>query len=85
MAARTTFLAPGQRYAQIDAPAWRPDRQITIARLDRDSFGLDRVTFKSGDGREYIAYTEQVEAAVAAAKAAPYPDPRDERATEFAA
>ena len=28
---------------------------------------------------------EQIEAAVASAKAAPYPDPRDERATEFAA
>jgi TPP-dependent pyruvate/acetoin dehydrogenase alpha subunit len=29
--------------------------------------------------------TEQIDNAVAAAKAAPYPDPRDERATEFAA
>jgi hypothetical protein len=71
MATRSTFLAPGQRYAQIDAPIWRSDRQITIARLDRDSFGLDRVTFKSGDGREYIAYTEQVEAAVAAGALVP--------------
>jgi hypothetical protein len=71
MATRSTFLAPGQRYAQIDAPVWRSDRQITIARLDRDSFGLDRVTFKSGDGREYIAYTEQVEAAVAAGALVP--------------
>ena len=71
MATRPTFLAPGQRYAQIDAPVWRSDRQITIARLDRDSFGLDRVTFKSGDGREYIAYTEQVEAAVAAGALVP--------------
>ena len=71
MAIRPTFLAPGQRYAQIDAPVWRSDRQITIARLDRDSFGLDRVTFKSGDGREYIAYTEQVEAAVAAGALVP--------------
>ena len=66
MATRPTFLSPGQRYAQLDAPVWRPDRQITIARLDRDRFGLDRVTFKAGDGREFVAYTEQVEAAVAA-------------------
>jgi TPP-dependent pyruvate/acetoin dehydrogenase alpha subunit len=29
--------------------------------------------------------TEQIDSAVASAKAAPYPDPRDERATEFAA
>ena len=28
---------------------------------------------------------ERIDAAVAGAKAAPYPDPRDERATEFAA
>ena len=27
---------------------------------------------------------EQIDSAVASAKAAPYPDPRDERATEFA-
>jgi hypothetical protein len=71
MAARPTFLAPGQRYAQIDAPVWRSDRQITIARLDRDNLGLDRVTFKSGDGREYVAYTEQVEAAVTAGALVP--------------
>ena len=71
MAARSTFLAPGQRYAQLDAPVWRSDRQITIARLDQDMLGLDRVTFKSGDGREYVAYTEQVEAAVTAGALVP--------------
>jgi hypothetical protein len=71
MASRSTFLAPGQRYAELDAPVWQPDRQITIARLDRDHLGLDRVTFKAGDGREFVAYTEQVEAAVAAGTLVP--------------
>jgi hypothetical protein len=71
MATRISYLALGQRYAQLDAPAWRPDRQLTVARLDRDHFGIDRVTFKSGDGREFIAYTEQVEAAVAAGALVP--------------
>ena len=66
MATHTTFLAPGQRYVQIDAPAWRPDRQYTIARLDRDLSGLARVTFTSGDGQEHVASTEQLEAAVIA-------------------
>jgi hypothetical protein len=64
MAVRPTFLAPGQRYTQIDAPAWRPDRQLTIARLDRDPFGVDRVTFTSGDGQMHIASAEQLEAAI---------------------
>jgi hypothetical protein len=72
MATRSSsFLALGQRYAQLDAPSWRPDRQLTVARLDRDTYGLDRVTFMSGDGREFIAYTEQVEAAVAAGALVP--------------
>jgi hypothetical protein len=72
MAARTaTFLSPGQRYVQFDAAAWRRDRQLTIARLDRDYFGVDRVTFTSGDGQEHVASTEQVEAAVVAGTLVP--------------
>ena len=71
MATRSTFLAPGQRYTQIDAPAWRPDRQLTVARLDRDPFGVDRVTFTSGDGQIHIAPTEQLEAAVVAGTLVP--------------
>ena len=71
MAARSTFLAPGQRYTQIDAPAWRSDRQLTIARLDRDPFGVYRVTFTSGDGQVHIASTEQLEAAIVAGTLVP--------------
>ena len=71
MADRPTFLAPGQRYAQLDAPAWRSDRQYTIARLERDPCGGDRVAYTSGDGREYVAPTEQLEAAVAAGALVP--------------
>lgn len=63
--AAQTFLALGQRYAQSDAPAWRVDQQITVAKLDRDHYGIPRVTFRRGDGRELTLYTAQIEAAIA--------------------
>ena len=72
MIARPTFLAPGQRYVQYDVPAWRADRQLTIAFLGRDLLlGEDRVTFTSGDGQEHVASVEALEAAVAAGSLVP--------------
>src|SRR4051812_26802038 len=47
-------------------------------RLLADGFGEGEIA----EGERRIE--EQIDSAVAAAKAAPYPDPRDERATEFA-
>jgi hypothetical protein len=60
-----TYLAPGQRYTQPDGPAWRADRQVTVARLDRDPLGLTRVTFHCPDGTELTLYATQVETAIA--------------------
>ena len=71
MATLRTFLAPGQRYAQPDAPAGWPDRQVVVSRLDRDPYGIPRVTFRCPDGREVTAYAAQIEAAVAAGDLAP--------------
>ena len=66
-----TFLAPGQRYSQPGAGAWRADRQVTVARLDRDALGLARVTFHTPDGGELTLYAAQVEAAIAEGELAP--------------
>ena len=65
MHAAPTFLAPGQRYAQLDSSTWRLDQQITVARLDEDAYGIPRVTFRRSDGRELTAYAAQIEAAIA--------------------
>lgn len=66
-----TYLAPGQRYTQIDTPTWRADCQVTIARLERDGMGLARVTFHTPSGGELTLYASQVEAAIADGVLAP--------------
>ena len=66
-----TYLAPGQRYTQVGGTGWRLDQQVTIARLDRDRYGVPRVTFRCHDGREVVTYAAQVEAAVAEGHLAP--------------
>jgi hypothetical protein len=61
-----TYLAPGQRYTPPGAPTWRSDRQMLVTRLDRDLYGLPRVTFHCGaDGTEVILYATDVETAIA--------------------
>ena len=65
-----TFLAPGQRYAEPGEDA-HLEQQVTIARLDRDRFGVPRVTFLVPDGREVTAYAAQIEAAIADGALAP--------------
>ncbi len=71
MAASSTFLAPGQRYTQPGTTTWQPTEQVTVARLDRDAYGIPRVTFIGRNGREFVAYAAQIEAAVAAGQIAP--------------
>lgn len=71
MAASSTFLAPGQRYTQPGTTTWQPTEQVTVARLDRDAYGIPRVTFIGRNGQEFVAYAAQIEAAVAAGQIAP--------------
>lgn len=66
-----TFLAPGQRYAQPGGGPTDRDHQVTIARLERDRFGVPSVTFLVPDGREITAYAAQIEAAIADGALAP--------------
>ena len=69
-----TLLAPGQRYAEPGGHTWRPDRQVTIARLERDRLGLAQVTFRCPNGDELTLYAAQVEAAIADGQLAPIVD-----------
>ncbi len=71
MAASSTFLAPGQRYTQPGTTTWQPTEQVTVARLDRDAYGIPRVTFIGRNGREFVAYAAQIEAAIADGALAP--------------
>ena len=66
-----TYLAAGQRYAQPGGAIGRTDRQVVVSHLDRDPYGIPRVTFRCPDGRELVAYAAQVEEAVAAGELSP--------------
>jgi acetoin:2,6-dichlorophenolindophenol oxidoreductase subunit alpha len=77
-------------HSKADPATYRPKAEVEHW-LARDPLPRARERLLA-DGVEeaQIAAVEQdvaarIEQAVAAAKAAPYPDPRDERATEFAA
>ena len=65
-----TFLAPGQRYGEPGEDT-HLEQHVTITRLDRDRFGVPRVTFLVPDGREVTAYAAQIEAAIADGALAP--------------
>jgi acetoin:2,6-dichlorophenolindophenol oxidoreductase subunit alpha len=77
-------------HSKADPAKYRPKAEVEHW-LARDPLprARERLLGDGVPGEEIAAVerrtTEQVERAVAAAKAAPYPDPRDERATEFAA
>ncbi len=63
---RSTYLAPGQRYTEPGSTAMRPEEQVTILRIDRDTDGLPLVVSRCANGEESAVYAVQVEAAVVA-------------------
>jgi hypothetical protein len=73
MAARSlgTYLAPGQRYAPSDSPAWRADRQLTVLAVGRDPRGTMRVAYRCPDGHQVVEPAAQFEAAVASGQLVP--------------
>jgi hypothetical protein len=60
-----TFLAPGQRYADIAADAWRVDQQLTILTIAQSPGGNAIVTYRSFNGDEESTSARQFEAAIA--------------------
>jgi hypothetical protein len=71
MAATATFLAPGQRWARPDLPAWRADLQITILHVARAPRCAPRVTYRCPNGDEVTGPAASFEAAVAAGDIVP--------------
>jgi hypothetical protein len=71
MAAHRTFLAPGQRYTEPDAPAWRADRQVVVIHVGRDGHGVPRVTCRNGKGYQIVEAAAQFEAAISTGQLVP--------------
>jgi hypothetical protein len=71
MAARVTFLAPGQRYADPVGPDWLPDHQFTVVHVGGDGLGSPRVTCRLADGDLLVLPAALIEAAVAAGQFVP--------------
>lgn len=63
--ARRTFLAPGQRYADITTTPWRIDQQLTILQISQQPDGRTVVTYRCFNGTEETTVAAQFEAAIA--------------------
>jgi len=72
---------PGKYRPKAEVEHWLARDPLPRARERLLADGVEEADVAAVEDR----IREQIDAAVAAAKAAPYPDPRDERATEFAA
>jgi hypothetical protein len=75
MAATATFLAPGQRWARPDLPAWRADLQITILAVLAGPSHAPRVTYRCPNGEQVTGPAASFEAAVAAGEIVPVTGP----------
>lgn len=63
MDARTTFLAPGQRYAENGTAAWRVDKQWTVVHVGLAG-GTACVTYRCPNGHQIAMPAIQFEAAI---------------------
>jgi TPP-dependent pyruvate/acetoin dehydrogenase alpha subunit len=72
---------PGKYRPKSEVEHWLARDPLPRARERLLADGVEEADIAEVERR----ITEQIDSAVASAKAAPYPDPRDERATEFAA
>jgi hypothetical protein len=60
-----TFLAPGQRYADIAADPWRVDQQLTILHIAHHAEDKAVVTYRCFNGDEESTLVSRFEAAIA--------------------
>jgi hypothetical protein len=60
-----TFLAPGQRYADIAADPWRVDQQLTILQIADQGGDSPVVTYRCFNGDEESTLVSRFEAAIA--------------------
>ncbi|HEY7030477.1 MAG TPA: hypothetical protein VH482_04070 [Thermomicrobiales bacterium] len=59
-----TFLAPGQRYADIAADPWRVDQQLTILQIAPRPDDSPLVTYRCFNGDEESTTVSRFEAAI---------------------
>jgi hypothetical protein len=59
-----TFLAPGQRYADIAANPWRVDQQLTILTIADQGGDSPVVTYRCFNGDEESTLVSRFEAAI---------------------
>ena len=66
MARSSTFLAPGQRYAPPNKPAWNPKSQLTVLQVYRGRDGYHRIAFHCPTGEVQHSLASTLEAEVEA-------------------
>lgn len=60
-----TYLAPGQRYADITADPWRVDQQLTILQIAHQPGDHSIVTYRCFNGVHESTLVSRFEAAIA--------------------
>jgi hypothetical protein len=66
MACSPTFLAPGQRYAEMGVPDWRAEDHLVIVLVRPDLDGVLHVACGRADGRGIVEPVAAFEAHVVA-------------------
>jgi hypothetical protein len=66
MAAASTFLAPGQRYAPPDTPMWNLGPQVTVLKVYRGPDGTYRIVQRNRAGEVLQTFATELEAEVEA-------------------
>ena len=67
---QTTFLTPGQRYAEAGTAVWRVEKQWIVIHVGT-SGGAARVTSRCPNGHQIVMPVQQFEAAVFAGQMVP--------------
>jgi hypothetical protein len=65
MSASTTFLAPGQRYIDVNVSPWHQEQQLTILSVAQSVTGPTFVTYRSPHGVAMTTLAEALEYALA--------------------
>ena len=66
-------FAIGRCYVETAGPTGAAVRSLVVASFGPDALGLDRVTSRRPDGREFAVWAEQAAAAVAVGHLVPVP------------
>jgi hypothetical protein len=71
MTLRSTFLAPGQRYAPPGIPTWKLKPQVIVLSVYQGSDGDFRIAYRRPSGEVRLTFAARLEAEVEAGKLVP--------------